>query len=299
MERLALADRREMECVTRQFAPYSDFNFINLWSWDTTEEVLVSKLHGNLVVRFLGYMDSQPFLMFMGRQSQNETAGALIEHCERTGLTPELQLIPHCVAQSLDGRTFSVIEDPNHTDYIISTRDVERYDGQRFALQRNFVRRFSKLYPTVRFARLDLSCAVIRAQIRALFERWHAQKNGGTAVEREHEYRAIMRCVGSFSTHLIATGLFLDGQLIALWLGEDICGACAISHFEKAETAQFVGIVPFLRQRTAQVLREQGIEHVNLEQDLGIPGLRQSKRSYEPVAFLKKYRITRCDSAAS
>ncbi len=32
--------------------------------------------------------------------------------------------------------------------------------------------------------------------------------------------------------------------------------------------------------------------HVNLEQDLGIPGLRASKQSYQPVKLIKKYTIS-------
>jgi hypothetical protein len=37
-----------------------------------------------------------------------------------------------------------------------------------------------------------------------------------------------------------------------------------------------------------QKLKEYNIRYWNFEQDLGIPGLRQSKRKYKPEFYLKK-----------
>ncbi|MEJ0042787.1 MAG: hypothetical protein WDM81_11525 [Rhizomicrobium sp.] len=55
-----------MERITRRFPPYSDFNFLNLYSWDAGERVRLSSLNGNLVIRFADYLTDEPFYMFLG-----------------------------------------------------------------------------------------------------------------------------------------------------------------------------------------------------------------------------------------
>jgi hypothetical protein len=294
MRNLSLSDAADIECITKTFPPYSDFNFVNMWSWDVAEQLLVSNLHNNLVVRFQDYLSPDFFLTFIGRERPNETACALLALSQSSGLQPQLRWIPHCIGELLDASVFSISDQPAHMDYIISTRLVETYEGQRLALQRNFVRRFLANHPDVQFTSLDLSRDEVHEQICLLYVRWHLQKEREVAVREAHEFAAIKRCLDAFSSRLIATGLLSDNRLIAFWLGEHVGGASAVCHFEKAETTRFVGIVPYLRQQTARVLLERGIEHLNLEQDLGVPGLRQSKRSYAPVAHLKKCEVSRC-----
>jgi hypothetical protein len=41
----------------------------------------------------------------------------------------------------------------------------------------------------------------------------------------------------------------------------------------------------------AQNVRTTQIEYVNMEQDLGIPGLRRHKSLWRPTAYLRKYTI--------
>ncbi|MBE0617666.1 MAG: DUF2156 domain-containing protein, partial [Proteobacteria bacterium] len=63
-----------------------------------------------------------------------------------------------------------------------------------------------------------------------------------------------------------------------------------VVHFEKAEPD---------REGLAQLINREfclhglhGYAYVNREQDLGDPGLRQAKESYNPVFLAAKYRVT-------
>lgn len=55
-KKLELADKKDIEKFTSKFPPYSDFNFVSMWSWDIRGEMRVSQLNGNLVVRFTDYL---------------------------------------------------------------------------------------------------------------------------------------------------------------------------------------------------------------------------------------------------
>lgn len=291
MRPIALADKAELDAVTQRFPPYSDFTFVNLWSWDADDAVLISMLNGNIAIRFADYQSQERLYMFIGAHDASDTALQIIRRAEREGINPQLELIPACVASTLDGDTLYVVDQAEHSDYIVSVEGICSYQGQAYKLQRNFVRRFRKEHASVRFEALDIEQPSIRAQIDALFCHWQSQKHPSQALADCHEYWALRRSIEHLHSHLMATGLYAGPTLIAVWIGEDMGNGYAISHFEKGDTAGYVGIIPHLRQQTALVLAGRGVRFINLEQDLGIPGLRQSKRSYAPVRYLRKYRV--------
>ena len=111
-------------------------------------------------------------------------------------------------------------------------------------------------------------------------------------MEEEHEFNALQRCLTTHASSLIVTGIFIEEFLAAFWVLEDIGNGYAISHFEKANLDKYIGIFPFIKKKTAEILHKRDLVYVNLEQDLGIPGLRKNKKSYYPQHFLKKFTVS-------
>lgn len=77
--------------------------------------------------------------------------------------------------------------------------------------------------------------------------------------------------------------------MIAYTIAEALDESSIVIHFEKG-CPLFKGVY----QAINQIFLEQccqGFQTVNREQDLGDEGLRKAKLSYNPVAFLKKYRV--------
>lgn len=68
---LELEDKEEIEKFTSKYPPYSDFNFVSMWSWDVRGDMRVSKLNNNLVVRFTDYLTGSPFFSFLGDNNWN------------------------------------------------------------------------------------------------------------------------------------------------------------------------------------------------------------------------------------
>jgi len=86
---------------------------------------------------------------------------------------------------------------------------------------------------------------------------------------------------------------------VALSILEIIDNKYAFTHFEKADIANFPGIGSFLNQQVASLLASHGIQYINIEQDLGIAGLRMSKRSYFPCGYLRKFSVSYRESRAA
>ena len=93
------------------------------------------------------------------------------------------------------------------------------------------------------------------------------------------------------TTGHLCTGIFLGKDLIGFCLNELLPNSFACIHFSKADTHISQGVYAYLLQENAKLLSEKGVKFINLEQDLGIPGLKSWKKSHGVDMFLKKYII--------
>jgi hypothetical protein len=292
MRPLAITDKCEVESFTEKFPPYSDFNFVSMWSWDTKGEMALSQLNGNLVVRFTDYITSEPFYSFIGTTDATATAQTLLEASAAQGLSPSLSLIPHETAVALTASAFTVTAQPQHMDYVLSAQRLMTFEGQALRKKRSHARRFLEDHPNADIQILDLCSPVIRHGLQTLFELW-SERNGAAGIaSAEQESAALRRCLDSeLRAHITAFGVFAKQSLIAFLALEDGGAGYGLCHFEKADTTSFPCVIPFLFQRAAHALYQQGIHFINIEQDLGIEGLRRSKQSYCPTHYLQKYSV--------
>ena len=297
---LELSDACAVQQYTSRYAPFSDFNFASLWAWNTDNGVLVSEMNGNLIVRLTDHVTGEVFYSLLGEGNVNEVVAALIELSSKERLQPRLRLVPDVVAGQLDKDVFSITEDDKHADYILLVDRLCSYEGAQLASKRNEVRKFLRSCADTRFAVLDLGDPKTGEQARALFERWNERKRDCHEGEAAREFKAFERCLQSQAClPLIGAGIFAGDLLVAISISEIVDNRYAFTHFEKTDTANFPGIGPYLNQQVANLLAARGIEFINIEEDLGISGLRMSKRSYFPCGYLKKFNVSYRESIAA
>ena len=68
-----------------------------------------------------------------------------------------LKLVPEIVAEKLGKNIFNITNDPNHTDYVLSTEKLRTYEGTELSNKRREVSRFIRLHTDFRFATLDIN----------------------------------------------------------------------------------------------------------------------------------------------
>ncbi len=174
--------------------------------------------------------------------------------------------------------------DRDNADYVYLTSDLIELKGRRYDGKRNHIKHFKEKY-TYEYA--DMSGGFIEDCI-LLTETWYNNKND----ERlEPDVIATKEAL----THYAELGLFggtiiIDGKVKAFSIAEQLNQDTAVIHIEKYDPSC---------EGITQVINQQLCEHtcmnykyINREQDLGSPGLRRSKSSYNPVSILKKYKIT-------
>jgi hypothetical protein len=290
-KKLALNDKEEIENLTRQFPPYSDYNFTSLYCYDVEDRIQVSWLNGNLVVLFQDYMSDGMFYSFLGNNRVGETALTLLKHCAKVGLEAQLALIPDCVSEMLEGFAgLDISEDPDNCDYILSVNDLATFRGNKFYDKRNLVNRFIKQNPNHTIQHLALGQPEMQQHIIDLFHVW-AERKPTDENSPAHALQAIQRLLDAVDRFdVVGIGVFVDDKLGALSIQEIVDEQYAVVHFEYGDIA-YSGITSVIRQASAKYLADKGCLLINFEQDCGIPGLRKAKALWRPTSYLKKYIV--------
>ena len=291
---IELTDRPEVEAITRLHPPYSDFNFTNLWCYDTRGLCRLSMLHGNLVVQISDYITGKPALSFLGVDRVADTVTALLDHASEHGLCPSLRLVPEmAVAPLMAMRDGFVVEpDEDSFDYILSVEQLIALDQPALLPKRRKIEKLRREHLGLEIRQLNVADSQTADQILRLCERWRDGK-GRSESEFATERTAIERCLSS-ATHFefVTVAALLDGELSGFTINEPVHDGYYIAHFGKCDP-QWRGLSNLLESETARFMRDLGCSLMNFQQDLGLPGLRRYKRSWASDAFLKKFSISR------
>jgi hypothetical protein len=290
LKRLELGDQAAIEAFTRQFPPYSDFNFANMWTWDTEDRVRIGWLAEHLVVQSPDEATGRSFYSFLGKGCAQslQVAETLLARACAEDHRPRLKLLPHEVAVALRGTRLLLWDDRASDDYVVDAGNLTAYAGTRFAHARRNVERFMQSCPDVRVPELELGSASVREEIDRLRTTWACNK--GLALPNEKAALERLLAVAS-ALNLVGTGVYWNGCLIAFSIIELLENGYAMGHFAKCD-AEFGGLSHFLYQATARAMSSRGYRYLNVQEDLGIAGLRTFKMLLRPVSFLKKYTVT-------
>lgn len=295
-KKITLNDKTVIEYVTNNFPPYSDYHFFSIWSYNVQDAVEYSFLNENLVIKFQEYEGNDFFYSFMGSNQVDETISTLLIHAGKESIQPMLKLLPehNFTTNKLHElqTNFIVEEDPDNFDYILSVETVFKMNGPELHQKKKSLNKFFKLYDArVVFYDLKKDCTPdLIKSLQDFLQIWISEKKS-ISGHNENEILAINRTFQSYHNfNLKMNVVYINGNLKGFTVFEQVSKDYAISSFQKADRDYF-GIYEFLNHSVIQYLYEQKCLYLNIEQDLGIPGLRQAKRKYYP-SFLKKYTIS-------
>ncbi|MBI2442420.1 MAG: DUF2156 domain-containing protein [Candidatus Levybacteria bacterium] len=290
-KKLLLEDRDLIVSITNKYDAYSDFNFVSLWGYDTSEDVTISTIYDNLVVKFKDYMSDEQYYSFIGTANLQGTIHDLLTHSKEVGIKEELRLIPEaCLTRELiELRNFAIEEDRDNLDYVLSIDELSHLQGSRYQHHRKAIRRFFRNYPSASVKRVDLS-GNVNSQIIDVFLLWK-EKKGKSDEETRSEFICLQRTLSAANQlPLISLGIYVENLLIGFIICDTERDDYAESHFLKFDPS-FDGVKFILHHHMAMLLLSKGYRFLNIEQDLGLPGLRYAKERCLPIKFLKKYTI--------
>ena len=176
---------------------------------------------------------------------------------------------------------FEICFNENNSEYIYLSSDLISLHGRKFHTKRNHIHSFINDNPDFKYAPLTDDNLT---DCYNLYLKWREEKDG----LYEEDPTALEECIKHFKDlDLIGGYLFSDKGMCAFTMGTRLNSNTFVTHVEKGLDA-CDGAYAVINNLFAKQIGE-GYMFINREDDLGIPGLRQSKLSYHPVYILKKY----------
>jgi hypothetical protein len=278
---LELGDKAAVESCTHRLPCSSDHNFTSLWMWNFDEQTRIARIGRNLVIEFSDFDTREPILTLIG---DDDIAGT-VEHLFSLGIR-SLDLVPEFVADLICPNQYMFDHDPGHDDYVLDVELLARMPGAHFREARRLAglcAREIELNGGFVSDVLDLD------QFVPLFERWAKSRNK-SEPETRYERMATERIVAGWDTlNLRATAIYARNTLIAAEVYELLPDG-AIAHCRNVDAA-YRGLFPFLQKSNCEHLAALGVAELNVEEDLGLPGLRAAKLRCRPRRFVRKPRV--------
>lgn len=175
-------------------------------------------------------------------------------------------------------------------DYICLRESIIALEGKDMRPKRQHLYQFPRFYPNHEYRTLGPS---MFPECLQLLQRWsdnaeaigHLQGADSKVMERE----SISQVFDNWERFgAIGGALYVDGKIVAFTYGVPINGNTFDLCVEKADIA-YKGVYTVVRHEFMQQIPEQYI-YINLEEDMGLPGLRRAKSSYHPAYQIKKDR---------
>ena len=224
-----------------------------------------------------------------GKNGDVEAALCAIEaYCLATETSLRFTTVPASYLGMLSAR-YDGVEIQNtyrYRDYVYRCESIERFEGKKYAGQRNHLRRFQKNYPDAIFRRLTHDDLPAIERFAARFNENVRHFNDEALTERESAFR-ILR--DQAHEHFFIGCMEYRGEIIGVAIGE-CCGDTLVEHVEKALSTDYEGVYPALFQAFVKTFGS-GCTYVNREDDAGERGLRTSKLQYHPERIVTKYDI--------
>ncbi|MGI6004078.1 MAG: DUF2156 domain-containing protein [Christensenellales bacterium] len=206
-----------------------------------------------------------PFLIKVVPESVKDT---LLDHCSKP-------------------QVWRIEEDRDNFDYVYLSRDLIELKGSRYHAKRNHINRLTLRHD---YQFKMLTDELVQPCLENYMQ-WYERHIAGDPT-LEFEKSAVFKGLEHWKElGFIGGAILINDRVEAFTLGEQLTEDMAVIHIEKANT-DIQGLYPLINQQFAQYALAH-LTYINREEDMGIPGLRRSKKSYYPVRMIKKYNVTR------
>ena len=274
--------------LARHPQPLSDYSSASLGVWSPVFHYHYALAEPDTLLLYARVdPDPQPRLL--------QPLGQVSETLQETLLARALKLPTPLVIESVSAEFlarhpafaahFHVVANRDSANYVYRTEDLAALAGSRYAKKRNLVQQATRIYAW-RIEPLgpqhSKECLEVGDDIAAK----------RTTLTLQQESQALTTAIRDFAA-LGLRGLLLriDDRPAAFSIYDRLNPTTALVLFERALRDK-KGLYQVINQETARAIAAQGLAFINREEDLGDPGLRRAKLSYDPVRLEAKHTLS-------
>jgi hypothetical protein len=260
----------------------SDYSFVNIWSWRDIYDLEWAWTESLVFIR-----QKSPQVQYwapVGPWQDHDWAAELGDLPSGLCLTRIPSQLSEILTRQLPQRAH-LHPAPEHFDYLYDVQELIELRGNRFHKKKNLLNQFKRSY---NFTYIPLTLEAVEKALTLQTE-WCLWRDCEDSTTLEAENRAILTAFEDWNKleDVFGGGLLVDGNMIAYTVAEPLDAQTVVIHFEKG-CPNHKGAYQAINQMFLANSASR-FTYVNREQDLGDPGLRKAKESYNPIAYVEKY----------
>jgi len=278
---LEIEDCVKISHYLKDYSPtICELNLANLIIWKKFDNYQITLINDNLCIKADSILGESYFFEPVGKHKIEETVQTCLKN------DGEISRASEKLTSQLSHEKYTIKELRDQEDYIYLTTKLAELKGKGFDGKRNHIKKFKKICPDCKFIPLTNKH---EKEALNLFEKWSSNKDSGP-LPYDAQRKAIENAFKYYDQLGLLGGAFIiKGDFAGFILGSHLNHETATLHFSYGDK-QYYGISQALLNSACETIFHN-YKYVDLEQDLGIPGLRKSKLSYHPFKMEKKYEV--------
>ncbi len=285
---LTLADRSLVTEYLHRYPPdISEHTFTNLFIWQPSRPIFFTEIDNSLVFLVKSSGGEGEYLLYGPPVGNIIIPDIIAAFDSGGGSVIGAVRIPDRNTKNLPHAKYAVNADRGNADYVYLVSDLAELAGRRFSKKRNKIKQCLNKH----LCEYVPITSELLAECEIMQENWCNTRDCGRNPGLCNEANAIAETFAHFEDFgLLGGAVRVDGIIQAYAVAEELHPGTAVWHFEKA-----MADIPGLGQLVNQWFSRYGLsdfDYVNREQDLGVPGLRQAKKSYFPHHMVAKNCIS-------
>lgn len=256
----------------------------NLMIWKDFDHPLLTIINKNLCIYITPHNEPPYFLEPIGSHKIRKTIETCLKHAGK------MSRISEDFISNLSPQEYRIKCLRNQFDYLYETKMLAGLKGRKFDGKRNHLKNFKRRHPAYEFIPLKSDH---KKGCLELFEDWFSARTESRYFPKLAHISQKAALENAFSHYakldLAGGALLIDKKIKGFILGSLLNHETVSVHFQYGHPA-LRGIFQALLWEACHKTFSS-FKYVNLEQDLGIPGLRKSKLSYYPLRLEKKFEI--------
>jgi hypothetical protein len=256
----------------------------NQMIWKDFDHPLLTMINKNLCIYITPPNEPPYFLEPTNTHKISETIEICLKHAGKISRTSE-DFISNLSLQKYRIKCLR-----NQFDYIYETKVLAGLKGRKFDGKRNHLKNFRRRHPAYEYIPLKSGH---KKECLELFKDWfsaRAESRYFPKLAHISQKAALENAFAYYDKLDLAGGaLLIDKKIKGFILGSPLSRETVSIHFQYGHPA-LRGIFQTLLWEACEKTFS-AFKYVNLEQDLGIPGLRKAKLSYHPLWLEKKFEI--------
>ena len=261
-----------------------DFNICNLFSWGLFYKLQYTMYENRLVL----YNPYNSYVLSpVGERLSAEKLYKIYLSFKKTGKNVEiLALSEDYLSDGKLAEYFDIQNDENQHNYIYETENLVNLSGKKLHKKKNLVSQFLRQYED------HYLKPIAEGDFDELMDfcyYWRQTHEVGSEY-LDIEFEAIKTILSNWEKFPCeGLKLYVNGKICAFSVYSRQTHEMVAVHFEKYDP-EIKGAGQVINQETAKLLLND-YKFINREEDLGFPGIRQAKRSYQPSRMLPYYKL--------